>query len=475
MNDHLKTATDVPSASPFSFTTSMLPTMNRLFTFVLGVLLLAVFAVPNVHAQEDEEEDEKPMWMEVDESRQARLRSPELGGEGLDRIKIGLQATGGLQFLDHSSDAGLKDIEGGFQNAAGNLTFDARITDGIDVYAELYLSSPNHVGDVFDREGYMYIDYLPEMFGETVNGIFKHIDLKVGHMELNFGDQRYFRSDVAQNLNNPLFGNYIVDANTIGVGAELYGFYGPLTAMVGISSGATTGDFTDGRRNAVLGKLAFGELNSPIRLSGSFYKVNQSRNAPGFPFDGSNSNLFSGNFSGSRYQAVWEGSPNAGQITLGNGGDVTAFQFDGRVNPSEDLTVSGLLGYMQDDDTNHNTVNPDFGRTGDDGNPTESWTYFGGTAQYYLADPFYLAFRYNAASANTLGTPQNEDRDSEGIVQRIQVGFGLWIVPDKFLFKVEGVRQWANDFESGAKRLRGLDLATEPRFSGVAAEAVISF
>jgi len=76
------------------------------------------------------------------------------------------QATGGLQLLDHSSDAGLKDIEGGFQNAAGNLTFDARISDGIDVYAELYLSSPNHVGDVFDREGYMYIDYLPEMFGE---------------------------------------------------------------------------------------------------------------------------------------------------------------------------------------------------------------------------------------------------------------------------------------------------------------------
>jgi len=60
-------------------------------------------------------------------------------------------------------------------------------------------------------------------------------------------------------------------------------------------------------------------------------------------------------------------------------------------------------------------------------------------------------------------------------VQRIQVGFGLWIVPDKFLLKAEGVRQWANDFESGAKRLRGLDLATEPRFSGLAAEAVISF
>jgi hypothetical protein len=449
--------------------------MKRLLITVFALLVLGAFAGPDVFAQEQEED--KPAWKLQDEERQARLWQPDLGSESFtDRIKIGLQAVGGLQLLDHSNDPGsLPDIEGGFQNAAGNLTFDARITDGIDLYTELYLSSPHHTGDVFDREGYMYIDYLPEMFGETVNSVFKHFDLKVGHMEMNFGDEHFYRSDVAQGLNNPLFGNYIVDANTIGVGAELYGFYGPVTAMIGISSGSTTGDFTDGRRNSIVGKLAFGDLGDPFRLSGSFFRVNQSRNAPGFPFSGSDASLFSGNFSGSRYQAVWEGSPDAGQLLIGNGGDVTAFQFDARAKPSEDLTISGLFGYMQDDDTNHNTVNPDFGRTGDDGNPTAEWTYFGGTGQYYLADPFYIAFRYNAASANTLGTPQNEDRSSEGVVQRIQAGFGLWFVPDRLLLKVEGVRQWASDFQPGEKRLRSLDLATDPAFSGVAAEMVINF
>ena len=80
MNDHLKTATNVPSASPFSFTISMPPTMNRLFTFALGVLLLAVFAVPNVHAQEDEEEDEE-MDKSADRIEDANLSKGSDGGD----------------------------------------------------------------------------------------------------------------------------------------------------------------------------------------------------------------------------------------------------------------------------------------------------------------------------------------------------------------------------------------------------------
>lgn len=450
---------------------SLLVPVKRLLIAVIALVVLGAFAGPDVYAQTQEEE--KPTWKQQDEQTQSRLRSPEFDED--EWIKIGVQAVGRLQLLDHSNNSGsLPDIEGGFQNAAGNLTFDARISDGINVYTELYLSSPNHTGDVYDREGYIYVDYLPEMFG-GVNRIFEHIDLKAGHMELNFGDQHFYRSDVAQVQGNPLLGNYIVDANTIGVGMEVYGYAGPLTAMVGYNSGATTGDFTDGHRNAVLGKLAVGQLDDPYRLSGSFYKVNQSRNAPGYPFSGSSSNLFSGNFSGSRYQAVWEGSPQAGQVLLGGGQDVTAFQLDGRANPVDGLTVSGLFGWFQDDDTNANIVDPDFGRTGDDGNPTSEWTYFGGTAQYYIADPFYVAFRYNVASANTLGTPQNEDRVAEGSVQRIQAGFGLWVVPDKLIFKGEYVNQWATDFQTGAKRLRSLDLATDPKFYGVAAEVAVNF
>jgi hypothetical protein len=296
-----------------------------------------------------------------------------------------------------------------------------------------------------------------------VNKIFRYVDLKAGHMELNFGDQHFFRSDVAQVGNNPLFGNYIVDANTIGVGAELYGDLGPLTAMIGYNSGSTTGDFTDGRRNAWLGKLAYGELDGPVRLSGSVYRVNQSRNGTGFPAGGSSSNMFAGNFSGSRYQAVWEGSPTAGQLTLGAGQDVTAYQFDARVKPLPALTLSGLFGVFEDADLNGNAS----------GSPTSEWTYYGATAQYYLADPFFVAARYNAASASTL-----QDNDSDGIVQRFQVGFGLEIVPDQLVFKTEYVNQWANDFAPGQKvlgRNPGVDLATEPKFYGVVAEVAVSF
>lgn len=440
-----------------------LSTMKRLLLSTIGLLLLVVLVAPNALAQE-----EKPAWQQEDDDTQARLNRPEYDED--ERFKIGVQAVGVLQLLNHSNDPGtLPDIEGGFQSAAGNMTLDARITDGIDVYAELYLSSPNHQGDVYDREGYLYIDYLPGMF-DALNPLFKHVDLKAGHMELNFGDQRYYRSDVAQVMDNPLVGNYIVDPNTLGVGVEVYGFAGPVTAMIGYNSGATTGDFTDGHRNAWLGKLAVGELGGPYRLSGSFYTVNQSRNGPGFPLGGSSSNLFAGNFSGSRYQAIWEGSPTAGQVLLGGGQDVTAFQVDGRVKPVDGLTLSGLFGTFQDDDTNGFFVNPGAGRSGDDGNPTDEWTYYGATAQYYLADPFYVAARYNAASASTLS-----DQDSEGTVQRIQAGFGLWVVPNQLIFKAEYVNQWTSDFAPNAQRLRGLDLATDPKFYGVMAEIAVNF
>jgi len=222
-----------------------------------------------------------------------------------DRIDIGVQAVGALQMLNQSNDGNsLQKISSGFQSAAGNLTIDAVITDGIDVYAELYLSSPNHIGDVYDREGYIHVEHLPDYFGESVNSIFEYIDVKAGHMELNFGDQRLYRSDVAQVQKNPLFGNYIVDPNTIGIGAEIYGEVGLFEAMIGYNSGATTGDFTDKRGNAILGKLAVRDLDDPYRISGSVYRVDQSRTAPGFPLPGTSSNLFSGNFSGSRYEAV---------------------------------------------------------------------------------------------------------------------------------------------------------------------------
>ncbi|WP_022834316.1 hypothetical protein [Salisaeta longa] len=435
----------------------------RFFALLMAALLsIGALTAPNAYAQE------RAAWKQADDARQERLNTPSYD-EG-ERLKIGVQAVGVMQLLSQSNDGNtLPDIEGGFQSAAGNLTLDARITDGIDVYAELYLSSPNHQGDVYDREGYLYIDYLPELFG-PVNGLFKYVDLKAGHMELNFGDEHYYRSDVAQVMDNPLIGNYIVDPNTIGVGVELYGFAGPVTAMIGYNSGATTGDFTDGHRNAWLGKVALGRLEGPYRLSGSFYRVNQSRNGPGYPLGGSSSNLFAGNFSGSRYAAIWDGSATAGQLTLGGGQDVTAYQIDGRATPAEGFTLSGVYGWFQDDDTNGFFVNPGAGRTGDDGNPTDEWMYYGVTAQYYVAKPLYVAARYNAAAAQTLG-----DASAEGTVQRVQAGFGLWVVPKQLLFKVEYVNQWASDFAPNAARLRSLDLATDPTFYGVVAEIAVNF
>jgi hypothetical protein len=430
---------------------SRLALLRRAGLLLLGALLCTVLAAAPAQAQPAQE------TAEPDTTER--------------RFDIGVQAVGGLQLLNQSNDGNtLPKVASGFQSAAGNLTIDAKITDGIDVYAELYLSSPNHVGDVYDREGYIYVEKLPDFFGSAVNSAFQYIDIKAGHMELNFGDQRMYRSDVAQVQENPLFGNYIVDPNTIGIGTEVYGYVGPVMGMVGYNSGATTGDFTDKRGNAFLAKAAVGRLDDPYRLAGSFYRVDQSRNGPGFPASGSSSNLFSGNFSGSRYEAILGGGASAGQLELGGGQDVTAFQFDGKAQPISSLTVRGLFGWFEDADTNGSIVNSSLGRTGDDGNPTDRWIYYGVTAEQYITDRFYVAGRYNAAAPQEL----QSNEDLEGSVQRVQLGGGFWIVQDQLLVKGEYVNQWASDFTSGVA-FNGVDYSTDPRFYGAVFEVSANF
>ena len=46
--------------------------------------------------------------------------------------------------------------------------------------------------------------------------------LRVGHLEINYGDAHFRRSDNGNALYNPFVGNYIMDAFTTEIGGEVY-------------------------------------------------------------------------------------------------------------------------------------------------------------------------------------------------------------------------------------------------------------
>ncbi len=268
------------------------------------------------------------------------------------KLRIGLDAVGVWQALSQKYEPDtLAKLPTGFQAAVGNMHFNATIVEGIDVYFELYLSSKPHAGQVYDREGYVYISKFPKYLNIfNINKVFKYIDIKAGHFEVDFGNQHLIRSDNAQVQKNPLIGNYVVDPNTVEFGVELIGKYKWFNALFGVGSGVTVENFLPGRKYSTHGKIWIEPENKLFNLAGSVYRVNQ----PGKLSAGRMTiftELFSGNRSGSRYSGVVEGGPEAGQIKLGKGQNLTAWQIDAAFNKSP-ISLSGMFGWGKDADLN---------------------------------------------------------------------------------------------------------------------------
>ncbi|MCH8328622.1 MAG: hypothetical protein IID15_08905, partial [Candidatus Marinimicrobia bacterium] len=285
---------------------------------------------------------------------------------------VGLNTVGYWQALNHSnSDGSLNNLVTGFQSAAGNMNFRAKIADGIDLYFEVYLSSRHHEGEVSPREGYLRITSAPSKINlMPVRKIFEYVNVKAGHFEIDYGNQHLRRSDNAQVQGNPLIGNDIVDPNVVYVGTEVSTKPGRFNALVGITSGGTTGDFQDGHQYAYHGKV-WGDVTSFLSVAGSYYRADQSANPIGYPIGGSTSNLFSGNRSGGRYADVLGGGGEPGQIRPGSGQDITAWQADVALELGK-LTMQGHYGNILDADING--YNPADEKTFEE--VAESWDYY---------------------------------------------------------------------------------------------------
>ena len=187
----------------------------------------------------------------------------------------------------------------GFNNAVANLNVNAQIAPGIRVAMTSYLSARHHQ-ESWVKDGYILIDASP-IDVAALNTLMKYVTARVGHFEINYGDQHFRRSDNGNALYNPFVGNLILDAFTTEIGAEVYARSNGFLAMFGMTGGEVKGQVTapEKRSPTYLGKIGFDRKLSDdlrVRLTGSLYKKDRS----------ASNTLFTGDRAGARYYDVLE-------------------------------------------------------------------------------------------------------------------------------------------------------------------------
>jgi hypothetical protein len=137
----------------------------------------------------------------------------------------------------------LADIGFGFNNSTANLALNAQLAPGIRVALTSYLSSRHH-NETWVKDGYIQIDESPIDI-LPLKMLFQIATVRIGHMEINYGDAHYRRSDNGNAIYNPFVGNYIMDAFTTEVGGEVYLKTGSVVAMGAITGGEIRGTVTN--------------------------------------------------------------------------------------------------------------------------------------------------------------------------------------------------------------------------------------
>ena len=343
-------------------------------------------------------------------------------------------------------------IGSGFNNAEANLYLDAQLARGIRVSLTSYLSSRHH-NETWVKDGYLLIDGSP-WENETLDNMMKYVTLRVGHMEINYGDMHFRRTDNGQAMFNPLVGNLLMDAFTTEVGGEVTVRQSDMIGMLAVTGGEVRGQVTkpESRSPAIIAKLGYDKTFEPgtrVRLTGSIYNTSKA----------ANNTLYTGSRSGSRYYWVLE---NASATETGRAwsGDIRdGLDFSHKVqawvvNPFVTYKGLELFGNIEQ------AKGSKLGELKD-----RKFTQTAGEALYRLpGNNFYVAGRYCTVKGkySTFSASQGD-----ATVNRMQVGGG-WFLTQTMLAKLEYVDQQYKDFPLN-------DIRHDGKFKGVMFEATVSF
>jgi len=342
----------------------------------------------------------------------------------------------------------LIEIGNGFNNSTANVYLHAQIADGIRVQLTSYLSSRHH-NETWVKDGFLQFDKSPIDIA-PLNTLMKYVTVKTGHFEINYGDAHFRRSDNGNAMYNPFVGNYIMDAFTTEVGAEVIARNKSIIAVGSITGGEIRGTVLNPKQRSAsyIGKLGFDRQVRPdlrVRLTGSMYTNNNS----------ASNTLYGGDRAGSRYYYVVENTAatesaqfTSGAINPAFRNRVTAFQ----VNPFVKFGGLEVFGVLE----------RAAGRASTEAANRSIRQYAIDTV--YRVGPseeLFVAARYNRVDGALAG--MSEDIGA----RRWQVGAGMFLTP-MVLAKLEYVTQ---DFTGYAVN----HLRNGGKFSGIMLEGVVGF
>lgn len=396
--------------------------------------------------------------------------------EGL-RIRFGAGFTQQYQNLKHENTAlnntgtganRLYPLTPGFMTAMANLFTDVQLADGIRLNLTTYLSTRHH-NEAWVKGGYIQFDKLP-FNTPFFNKLMEVATIKVGHMEINYGDQHFRRSDAGQAIQNPFMEGYIADAFATEIGGEVYLQKGGLFGMLGVSNGMIKGHVdsvyetkaTDGtviddqttRRPSIYLKggvdKSLGE-KLRVRVSGSLY-----HNSGQY---GSGLTLYSGDRGGSNYQNVMEAKPI--------GTAYTAMYTSGRFNPgfTNKITAIMLNGFLKAGGLElFGTYERANGRAKTE-TEERKMSQLAGDVVYRFgkAENLYIGGRLNTVNSELLLAGAITDVK----INRTALAAG-WFVSRNVLMKAEYVIQKYKDFPN-------TDFRNGGKFNGYVIEAVVGF
>jgi hypothetical protein len=435
--------------------------MKKNFLKYTKIAILAACVLPIAATAQREFYGQPSYWRPYDQRGINVFETPKTDSIPFEgpRVRIGAGFTQQFQSLKHETNSGkpLYRMGSNFNLAMADLFIDAQLGDGIRLHVANYMSSRHHE-EFWVKGGYIQFDKLP-FKGKIWTDIMNLATIKVGHMELNYGDAHFRRTDGGQSLYNPFIENYIVDAFTTEVGGEVtlqkngvFGLLGVTNGVLNPSVSAQTPDVEqDSSRNpSVYFKVGIDKKLGEklrVRLTGSGYINNKAQGAA----------LYGGDRTGSHYWGVLEApgydpvaSFTSGRFNPGFKRSIKAYQFSGFVKAGG-LEVFGNLETAK-------------GNAATAADPTDrkmNQTAVDALYRFGANEKLFVGARYNTVNAEMVGNPNNVKID------RTAVAAG-WFLTRSVLLKAEYVNQKYKNFLA-------TDVRNGGKFHGVVVEAVVGF
>jgi len=376
-----------------------------------------------------------------------------------DKVKVSIGADFALQYQSLDLVGKMADgtefmpIGSGINLPTANFSIYGDLAPGIRVTLETYLSSRHH-NEAWVKGGYLLFDRLPFLKSGTADKIMEYLTLKVGVMEVNYGDGHFRRSDNGRVIVNAFVGNYIMDAFTTAPSVELMFRHNGWLAMGAITSGNLKPELVGWSNNsyttynlmkelAFYGKFGYDkQIDEKLRVRLTVSPYLQDYNHRG--------TLYSGDRAGERFYSVLV------PVTAGKDGtDIKLNATNGRWGPGGFTKDNSLMANLFVKYSGFELFGLFENAKGENSNGDFNFNQYAVEALYRFGktEQFYFGGKYNKVK-----------NDNDENVKRVEIAGG-WFLTKNIVTKLEYVNQkyQTTSYSDGAG------------FKGMMLEAAISF